>query len=102
MPGKALSQGEDAASSKAQSQNDDFPAIIADKHLAEDRHWVPVIRDQSGRVLRTFQRHAAEAADVTLSPGGNLVAAVHRDGVVKLWNAETGAEEPGLCLGNKL
>ncbi len=92
MTGKALSQGEDAASSKAQSQNDDFPAIIADKHLAEDRHWVPVIRDQSGRVLRTFQRHAAEAADVTLSPGGNLVAAVHRDGVVKLWNAETGAE----------
>lgn len=91
MTGKELSQGEGTEVASI-AQNGDSPVIVAGKDLTEDQHWVPVLKTEYGKVLRTFPRHSAETLDATLNPAGDLVAALHRDGVVKLWNAQTGTE----------
>jgi len=45
---------------------------------------------ESGEKLRAVDAHDGWVRDITILPGGNLLASVGDDMLVKIWNAETG------------
>ena len=45
-----------------------------------------------GRQIRTLTGHTALVRSVAFSPNGNRVVSGSGDNLVKIWNAETGAE----------
>ncbi|MEM9772418.1 MAG: WD40 repeat domain-containing protein [Cyanobacteria bacterium P01_D01_bin.73] len=72
--------------------------IVADESLIREEgkevfYNAAVLKDVNSRkTLRTFKRHSVNVTNTALNLAGSLVAAIHEDGVVKVWDAQTGAE----------
>ena len=45
-----------------------------------------------GRQTRTLTGHSSDVTSLVFSPHGNRIASGSHDGLVKIWDTETGAE----------
>jgi mono/diheme cytochrome c family protein len=65
--------------------------IVADTGPAQPS-WVRTLRADTGEPIAAWQAHSDAINDLTVSPGGKLLATAGADGLAKLWNIESHKE----------